>query len=132
MTCVITILSCIYTTAFASGENKISTYANNTLRTNTQFSIDDNGLATVVVSYVGYEGITSGGIVNIKIQKRFLFAFWQDVEGGSWTDYSSGVSYTNSHSISVKSGTYRVQVEYQISGFGGDTDVITEEIEAEY
>ena len=123
-------MSCINTTVFAAENDGVSTCANNSSRTNTVFSIDDNGLATVIVSYVGYEGITSCGIISIKIQKRFLLAFWQDVDGGAWTDYSSDVSYINSHSISVKSGTYRVQVEYQIYGTGGDTDIITEENQA--
>lgn len=127
--CFIVIFSCVSTTVFALDEPGISTYANNTASTNTVFVIID-GVAYATISYNGYDGITTNAVITTKIQKRFLLFFWQDVDGAYWTDYASGVYYSNSHSISVSSGTYRVQVEYTIYGSGGEADVITDEIEA--
>lgn len=126
--CFIVILSCFYTVAFASDDG-ISPYFNNVVRTSTDLYIE-NDIATVMVSYSGYSGVTTNAVITTKIQKRFLLVFWQDVEGASWTDYATGVYYSNTHSISVKSGTYRAQVEYTIYGSGGAADVITDEIEA--
>ena len=131
LTSLFLLLACLTTTAFAAEGSGVSTYANNTASTDTIFFIK-NGVAYVTVSYDGYSGITTGGTITVKIQKRFLLVFWQDVDGASWTDNATGDYYVNSHSISVKSGTYRVQVEYVIYGSGGEADVITETIEATY
>ena len=128
LTCFILILGCLNTTVFAAGG--MSTYANNLASTKTQFSINSNGVATVRVGYSGYEGITTNAVIKTKIQKSFLFFFWQDVEGASWTDNATGSSYLNTHSITVSSGTYKVVVEYKVYGSGGSADTITDELEA--
>ena len=130
--CILTILACTGTSVFAESTSGISTRANNIASVNTTFNIDGNGNARVYVSYEGYEGITTNAVITVKIQKRFLLVFWQDVDGGEWTDYASGEYYSTSHSVLVKSGTYRATVEYTIYGTGGAPDVITEELKAEY
>ena len=113
--------------------SKVEPRLNNTLTTSTDFYIE-NGVATVTLSYTGYQGVTTGATIETKLQKRFLLVFWKDVDigvdGNVWVDEATGVSYRNSHSVSVPSGTYRVQVEYEIRGTGGAADVITKEIEA--
>ena len=130
--CFITIFSCLCSSVFATEGVGISTYANNTSSASTNFTIDSNGVANVRVSYYGIDNVTTHAVITIKIQKRFLLVFWQDVDGASWTDYATGEYYINSHSVSVKSGTYRVQVEYVIYGSGGEADTITDTIEATY
>lgn len=127
LTCFLIILSCFCTTVFAT-DGGISTYANNTSRTITDFSISNN-VANVLVGYEGIKGVTTNAVITIKIQKKFLLFFWQDISGASWTDYATGESYYNTHSIQTTIGTHRVLVEYKIYGTGGEADVITEEIE---
>lgn len=128
LTCFIVIISCFCNTAFAEDEYGTSVCANNVVSTSTVFNIKDN-IAMVNVGYIGYEGITTHAVITVKMQKKFLLFFWQDIDGASWTDYATGVSYFNSHSIETTVGTHRVIVEYTIYGSGGAADVITEEIE---
>lgn len=127
--CCVTIMGAMHTTVSAQ-EYGITPYYNNTSRTTTNFTIDDSGKATVYVSYTGYQGITSGATITTRIQKRFLFLFWNDIQ--EWTDEATGDSYATSHSVSVSSGTYRVQVEYEIRGTAGEADNINEELERTY
>ena len=125
--CVVLLICCMST--IVSSAEGISLYANNTNKTTTDFTISNN-TATVFISYIGIDGVTTNAVITTKIQKRFLLVFWQDVDGASWTDYSNDTYYVNSHSIEVKSGTYRALVEYTIYGTGGTADVISNEFEA--
>ena len=127
--CTFILLGSVPLTALAFGE-KISTFNNNVTQTNTSFNINSQGLATVTTDYTGYKSITTGATIKIKIQKRFLLVFWNDV--ASWTDEATGYHYSNTHSTTVESGYYRAQVEYTIRGTGGSPDVITEELERSY
>ena len=127
--CLIVLVGCIPISAFAA-EPGIAPYYNNVQRTDTDFFIEDNGVATVCVSFNGFVGETTGATIVTKIEKRFLLLFWTDVE--TWTDEVSGCYYSTSHSTTVKSGTYRATVEYTIRGTGGASDVITDELEYKY
>ena len=122
LVCMVIALSCVNVTAFA--EEQASTYSNNLSNVSSDFYIN-NGSATVYVSYRGIPDVTTNAVIKVKIQKRFLLVFWQDVDGGEWTDYANEVNYSNFYSVSVKTGTYRAQIEYTIYGSGGTADVIT-------
>ena len=127
LVCGIIILSCLSTTVMAA-ETGIMPYYNNVSKTNSDFSITD-GIAKVKLTYTGYSGTTTGAKVTTVLQKRTLWLFWSDVT--EWVDTSSSPFDSFTHTYSVSSGkTYRVQITYEISGSGGATDVITEEIEA--
>ena len=128
--CFLLIFCCLGVTIFAEDSGAISPRFNNTVSTNTSFFIE-SGIAYVNVGFTGFSGVTTGGQITTKIQKRFLLVFWSDVDGADWVDNVSGVYYSNGHSISVKSGYYRAQVEYTIYGSGGAADIIAEQIEAE-
>ena len=127
--CTVVFIGCIPIGALAfAGE--ISTYNNATLQTNTFFTINNSGIATVTTDYTGYKSITRGATINIKIQKRFLFIFWSDVV--SWTDEATGYYYSNTHSTAVDKGDYRALVEYTIYDVDGSSDIITENLERSY
>ena len=127
--CCIIVSSCFPLSV--SAQNDVATpFYNNILSRNTRFDIDSSGNAIVVTSYDGQKGITTGATIKIKIQKRFLLVFWNDV--ASWTDEATGYYYSNTHSTTVESGYYRAQVEYTIYGTGGSPDVITDELERSY
>ena len=127
LVCGIVILSCLSTTVMAA-ETGIMPCYNNAVNVDSNFNIYGN-VAEVNLSYDGYSGITTGAKVTTVLQKRSLWVFWSDVT--EWVDASSASSDVFTHTYSVSSGkTYRVQITYEISGSGGATDVITEEIEA--
>ena len=52
---------------------------NNTNLTKTRFLITDTGDAIVTVNYEGYPNITAGAVISIKIEKRNLLLFWNEV-----------------------------------------------------
>ena len=105
---------------------------NNTSTTEAVFIIEDNGIATISYTCLGYEGITTRIVVETKIEKKFLW-WWNDVDGASWTDESTKVYCANDHSIQLsKRGTYRAVITYTVYGSGGEADVIPAEIEKKY
>ena len=123
-------------TTYASAYGSATPYLNNSSNTRSEFTIDDNGNAEVVVRYWGIQGVTTGATITTKIQKRFLLVFWNDVDIGTpnneWIDESTAVSYSNVHSVSVPKGNYRVKIKYVIRGTNGSDDVIEETLEAKY
>lgn len=126
MLCLTLILSSFAGVVSAS-DDVISPRANNVSGTNSHFDIVD-GEAIVTLSYQGYNGVTTGARITTTLQKRNLLVFWKDVT--EWVDTSSSSYGTFKHTYGVSSGTYRVKITYEISGSGGATDVIEEEIKA--
>ena len=111
----------IQTAVFADG---ISLFNNNTSSTRTCFNISADGVANVDVNYRGYQNVTTGATITVKIEKRNLLVFWKDIVEETY--YISGSSYINTYVYQLeKTGTYRCTVEYVISGAGGADDVIT-------
>ena len=127
MVCILTLLSVFSVVTYASEEENPLPYLSNPCKTNTNFVIDANGNAKTTALLEVYDDGMISATIKTKIQKRFLFFFWQDVT--EWIDETDENSYLASHSITVDSGTYKAIVEYTIRGTGGDPDVITDEIE---
>lgn len=113
-------------------KNQITPYLNNVNQTFTSFYINDSGKATVSISYDGYDDVTSNVKITTQLQKRFLLVFWTDVDGGYWVDESSESSYTAVHTLSVATGTYRVQVEYLLYGTDGSVETVNDEAQYTY
>ena len=102
----------------------ISLRNNNTIQTDTTFSIFNDGMAMVYVGYEGYPSVTTGATITITIEKRNLLLFWRDIVSETIT--VSGDYYSNELTYQLDStGTYRCTVEYVVSGTGGADDVIT-------
>ena len=119
-------------------QNHIEGYAlrnNNTLSTFEYFSIS-SGEAVIYASYVGYQNVTTGAQIIIKIQKKFLL-FWIDVDNGqtnnTWIDSVTGYQGSVTHSTGLSStGNYRAVITYSVYGSGGDTDVINVTLYSDY
>ena len=119
--CILILAAIIPTSVFA---NDVSLLNNNTLRVVTAFSITDTGEARVTYSYEGYPNITTGAEITIKIEKRNLLIFWNDIV--EETVVVTGVRYDDVFMYQLsKKGTYRCTVTYRVSGTGGADDVIT-------
>ncbi len=124
------ILSTIAVTAYAS--DVAVPYSNNVYTVDVSFSITSNGKATVSYEYRGKSGVTKSAKVVTKVQKKFGL-IWITVDDGNWTDTSTAVNFSQSHSVQLsKTGTYRAHVEFTISGTGGSDDKITKKIEKTY
>lgn len=102
---------------------------NNVGLTDSLFYIDQNGLAYVVVAYDGYSGITSGGIMTAKLERKVLGLFWETVDIGTsdniWRVSSTAPTFSHAftHQLS-DTGTYRATIHYTIFGTGGASDKI--------
>lgn len=106
-------------------------YNNNTDMTATTFSISNIGEAHVQIRYEGYPNITTGATISIKIEKRVLLVFWDEVVTRNFN--VTGDRYSTNLIIPLdKNGTYRCTVEYTISGIGGADDLITFQDTATY
>lgn len=100
---------------------------NNTSIVLSKFQIT-NGVAILDVEYSGYLGVTTGAVIESKIQKKILF-WWFDVNNGqannTWVDTFSTWYGRTQHTLGIsESGSYRAVIKYTISGSGGSDDII--------
>ena len=86
----------------------ISPRYNNTFSTSANFSINDSGLATVTLSYMGYTDFATDATITCKIEKKILF-LWMPVEGAEWADTVEGTSNVVQHSYQLtRTGKYKL------------------------
>ena len=90
--------------------------------------------ATSSVGYISadYTGNSASFVsakLTVKVEKRFLWAFWNDV--GTWTATSTELLGSFYHEMSLNgSGTYRATFTLEVTGTNGTVDVITDTIES--
>ena len=102
----------------------ISLFNNNTASTATRFTISDTGEARIYVDYKGYPNVTTGATITVKIEKRNLLIFWNEVVNDVYYFREESHAETFVYQLE-KTGTYRCTVDYLISGTGGADDEIT-------
>ena len=126
---VVALLFTLSITAYAEeSEIKGANYTS----ASTTFTISDSGLAKVTNKYVGKTGVFQSAKVTTKVQKK-VGIIWVTVSGGSWTDTSTLLNFSKSHSVQLSStGTYRAHVVFVISGTGGSDDRITKNVQKTY
>lgn len=92
------------------------------------FGAVDN-VGYIDVTYYGYDSFVRADL-NVKVQKRFLFVFWNDVY--EWNASSTEVEGLFSHTFDLNgSGMYRAQFTLLITGNDGTVDTVTSTIENE-
>lgn len=135
---IVALLSCCGLTMFASAfvEEEATPYYNNTASATVTFAISSTGKATFSLSCKGISGVTSK-ITAVSYIQRKVGLIWARVDNGldgkEWTDTVNGTSLTKSHSLQLsKTGTYRVKVEFTVTGSGGSADEITKTVTATY
>lgn len=90
-------------------------------------AVDNKGY--IDVTYYGYDSFVRADL-NVKIQKRFLLVFWNDVY--EWNASSSTLNGHFYHEFDIeKSGMYRAQFTLLVTGNDGTVDTVTFEIEDE-
>lgn len=119
-----------YANTFESADDdNIVLRSANVQDTVTTFKISSSGKATVTNSYIGKAGVFKNAKITTKIQKK-VGVIWVTVSGASWTDTSSSLNYSKTHSIQLSSsGTYRAQVVFIISSTNGSEDKITKNVQ---
>ena len=82
----------------------------------------------ISADYTGYASSFVSAKLTVKVEKRFLWAFWNDV--GTWTSTCTDLDGVFYHEMSLNgSGTYRATFTLEVTGTDGTVDVITDTIE---
>ena len=90
------------------------------------FAILD-GVGCVGATYYGYDSFVRADL-NVKVQKRFLLVFWNDVY--EWNASCTDLNGDFYHEFSIeKSGNYRANFTLLVTGTDGTVDTITSTIE---
>ena len=94
------------------------------------FSFDaTSSVGYIGATYTGYSASFVSAKLTVKVEKRFLFAFWNDV--GTWTSTSTDIHGTFYHEMSLNgNGTYRATFTLEVTGTNGTVDVVESVIES--
>ena len=87
-----------------------------------------NDIGYICVTYYGYPSFVRADL-NVKVQKRFLLVFWNDVY--EWNASSTEMDGIFDHQFNITngSGMYRAQFTLLVTGNDGTVDTITSTIE---
>ena len=122
---LIAILSMTNVMAFATDEG-ISPRLSHMESGGFSFAILDN-VGCLDVTYYGYDSFVRADL-NVKVQKRFLLVFWNDVY--EWNVSSTEKNGHFYHEFDIeKSGTYRANFTLTVTGSDGTVDTIPLTIE---
>lgn len=125
---LITVMSMSNVVAFASNEG-ISPCLSHAEGTKFSFTATSSG-GYIDVTYDGYDSFVRADL-TVKIQKRFLWAFWNDV-----TEWSASSTEINGHFYNTLalngSGTYKATFTLKITGTDGTVDTIEQTIQSKY
>ena len=124
---LIAILSMANVTAFATDE-RISPRLSHMEDGGFSFAAVDNK-GYIDVTYYGYDSFVRADL-NVKIQKRFLLVFWNDVD--EWSSSSTEINGEFYKEFDLNgSGMYRAKFTLLITGNDGTVDTVTDTIENE-
>lgn len=125
---LIAIMSLTSLTAFAS-EGSISPRLSHADNATCSFSATSTG-GYINVRYYGLDSFVRADL-TVKIQKRFLLVFWNDVT--EWSASSTEIEGQFLHTFSLNgSGTYKATFTLTITGNNGTVDTITDTIESKF
>lgn len=122
---------------YAYTEDIVTPYFNNISSVQSYARISESGRLTVTNTYEGRSTYVTKAVITTYIEKKVLGLFWTKIDIGmtnnEWVDTIYDHVYAGSHSVQLSGkGTYRVSIEYVISGTGGSEDIIADEITVEY
>ena len=122
-------LTMLFTGIVASAsETSVTPRLGNTTNYATYFEVvGDYGI--VETTYSG-ESTFARADVHVKLEKRFLLAFWNDV--GEWSASSTNRNDTLSHAFALDgSGRYRATITLTVIGNDGSVDSVEEVIKCD-
>lgn len=125
---LIAILSMTNVIAFATEEG-ISPRLSHMDSAGFSFSAVDN-VGYIDVTYYGYDSFVRADL-NVKVQKRFLLVFWNDVYEWNASSTELNGEFYHKFDITNGSGMYRAKFTLVITGNDGTVDTIPYTIENE-
>lgn len=124
---LIAIMSMTNVVAFAT-EEEINPRLSHTDSGGFSFAATDN-VGYIDATYYGYDSFVRADL-NVKVQKRFLLVFWNDVY--EWNASSTELNGDFYHEFPIeKSGMYRAKFTLKVTGNDGTVDTITDTIQCE-
>lgn len=82
----------------------------------------------IEATYTAYEPSFVSAKLTVTVEKRFLWAFWNEV--GTWTGTCTDIDGYFYHLMSLNgSGTYRATFTLEVTGTNGTVDVVESVIE---
>ena len=125
---LISILAMMGITSFASNE-AISPRLSHTSGANFSFAATPDG-GYIDVTYDGYGSLVRADL-TVKVEKRFLLFFWNEVDTWSATNYDIEGEFVHTFTLDG-SGTYRAKFTLTVTGTNDTVDTIPFEIESSY
>ena len=89
-----------------------------------------NNVGYIGVTYYGYDSFVRADL-NVKVQKRFLLVFWNDVYEWNASSTELNGDFYHEFDITNGSGMYRAKFTLLITGNDGTVDTVTSTIENE-
>ena len=130
---MLSMLMCLTSiTAYAAEtENQIMPRLSHTAGASFTFLADASG-GHIDVEYTGYPASFLGAKLTVKVEKRFLLVFWNEV--GTWTSETSTEVYGSFYHVMPLngSGKYRATFTLEVLGTDGTLDVVDMVIESDY
>ena len=125
---LVVVMSMTNVVAFAS-EGEINPRLSHTGHGGFTFAAVDN-VGYIGVTYYGYPSFVRADL-NVKVQKRFLLVFWNDVY--EWNASSTVLNGEFYHEFDIeKTGMYRANFTLLVTGNDGTVDTIPFTIECEH
>lgn len=85
----------------------------------------------ISADYTGYSASFLGAKLTVKVEKRFLLVFWNEV--GTWSETSTELNGSFYHVMPLNgSGKYRATFTLEVLGTDGTLDVVDMVIESDY
>ena len=124
---LIAVMSMTHVVAFATEEG-ISPRLSHVCDGGYSFAAYDN-IGHVGVTYYGYDSFVRADL-NVKVQKRFLLVFWNDVY--EWNASSTEIDGYFYHEGELNgSGMYRAKMTLTVTGNDGTVDILPFTVEDE-
>ena len=127
-TLLVVVMSMANVVAFAADEGinpRLSHVGNGSFA----FAAVDN-IGYIDATYYGYDSFVHADL-NVKVQKRFLLVFWNDVYEWNASSTELDGEFYHEFNITNGSGMYRAKFTLLVTGNDGTVDTITDTIENE-
>ena len=105
-----------------AAENSVTPRWTNCELCNTSFGVA-NGVAEILVDYYADESLFTYVDIEVTVQKRFLLAFWKEVDVWTMTSYEHSAYYFTDSPVDG-SGKYRAKFKLKFYGNTGEVDVV--------
>lgn len=124
---LMSMLMCLTSIPICATENQITPRLSH--MSSSSFAFDaTSSVGYIAATYTGNSASFVSAKLTVKVEKRFLWAFWNDV--GTWTATSTDIHGIFEHEMSLNgSGTYRATFTLEVTGTDGTVDVVESVIE---